>query len=153
MILQVLSDIGPWVWFILGFLLLAGEVAAPGVFLMWFGLSGLVIGTLTFVLFPNADWWNWQVQVVMFGLVSLLFVIIGNRLFPSNRTDDDASDINQPLAKQVGREATMMGPMENGAGRVRLGDTVWRVRGSEVPDGARVLVVDQDGGVLIVEPV
>jgi inner membrane protein len=36
---------------------------------------------------------------------------------------------------------------------VRIGDTVWQVRGPDAPAGSRVKVTDADGAVLTVEPV
>ena len=84
MIAQVLSELGPWSWFIIGLLLLVGEVMIPGVFLIWFGLSALLIGTLTLATFTDVAWWPWQAQVVAFGVLSLIFVLVGRKLFPTD---------------------------------------------------------------------
>ena len=43
MIQQWLADLGPWSWFIIGLLLMLAELILPGVFLIWFGISALVI--------------------------------------------------------------------------------------------------------------
>ena len=90
-------------------------------------------------------------QLVAFGVLSLLLVLIGRKLFPSDRTDDVASGINDPLGKFVGREATLLDPIEDGYGRVKLGDTLWRVRGSDLPAGSKVRVTGVDDGTLVVE--
>ena len=42
-------------------------------------------------------------------------------------------------------------PIENGYGKVRVGDTVWRVEGSDASAGRRVRVTATDGVVLVVE--
>lgn len=152
MIVQILSELGPWSWFIIGLLLLVGEVVLPGVFLIWFGLSALVIGTLTLATFTDVAWWPWQAQVVAFGVLSLVMVMIGNKLFPSNSQDDEASKINDPLGKFVGHEATLIDPISNGVGRIKLGDTTWRVTGDDLPSGSKVRVIGSKDGALLIEP-
>ncbi len=151
MIIQFISDLGAWSWFIGGLLLLIGEVLIAGTFLVWFGLAAMVIGTLTLVFFPDASWWPWQVQMVAFGLLSLVFVLGGKRLFPSHKHGDLASKINDPLGRHLGKEGLLEEPIENGSGRVRLGDTIWRVRGNDLPVGTRIRVTGSDGSALFVE--
>jgi membrane protein implicated in regulation of membrane protease activity len=41
--------------------------------------------------------------------------------------------------------------IENGAGRVRVGDGVWNARGPDAPAGASVVIVAADGTCLTVE--
>ena len=153
MIVQTVSDMGPWSWIILGLLLLVGEIVLPGVFLIWFGLSALVIGTLTLVSFTDVAWWPWQAQVVAFGVLSLVFALIGRKVFPSDIENDEASHINDPLGRFLGSEASLDEAIENGVGRVKLGDTVWRVRGADMPAGSKVKVVGSQDGALLVEAV
>jgi membrane protein implicated in regulation of membrane protease activity len=43
-------------------------------------------------------------------------------------------------------------PIENGFGKVRVGDSLWRVKGNDAASGARVRVTGVDGVVLVVEP-
>lgn len=153
MIAQWVSDLGVWSWFILGLILLVGEVVLPGIFLFWFGVAALTIGSLTLLPFTDVAWWPWQVQLAAFGVLSLVLVLIGSKLFPSNRKDDPAAKINAPLSKFKGREAVLMDPIENGMGRVKLGDTIWRVKGADAPAGTRIRVTGTDESMLVVEVV
>ena len=151
MIIQTLSDLGPWSWFIVGLILLVGEVILPGVFLIWFGLSALVIGTLTLVSFTDVAWWPWQAQLVAFGVLALVLALVGRELFPADAKNDDASKINDPLGRLTGSEASLSEAIVNGKGRVKLGDTTWRVRSAnDMPAGARVRVVGNEDGALVV---
>jgi len=43
--------------------------------------------------------------------------------------------------------------IEQGAGKVKLGDGVWKVTGPELPAGARVRVTGVNGTILTVLPV
>lgn len=154
MIVETITSLGPWSWLILGFALLVGEAVIPGVFLMWFGLAGIVVGALSFMPFADMGWWPWQVQVVAFGILSLAFVLMSIRLFPSNGSDDDeASKMNNPLQKFVGREADLVEAIESGIGRIKLGDTTWRVRGEDMKAGKRIRVIGVEDQTLLVEAV
>lgn len=151
MIFEFFSNLGPWTWMIVGLLLLIGEAALPGVFLIWFGLAGVVIGALTLAPFTDVSWWPWQAQMVGFGVLSLIFIMVGNKVFPSNIKDDAASAINDPHARYLGTETVLLEAIENGTGRVRLGDTTWLVKGPPLDEGSKVRVVGSDSGVLVVE--
>jgi hypothetical protein len=43
--------------------------------------------------------------------------------------------------------------IDNGEGRVKVGDSVWSCRGPDAPEGARVRITGADGSCLRVEPV
>ncbi|MEM9733184.1 MAG: NfeD family protein [Pseudomonadota bacterium] len=151
MAMQVLSDVGGWSWFLLGLILLIGEVLLPGIFLLWFGLAAVVVGGLTVLPFTDVAWWPWQAQLGAFGGLSLIFVLLSLRLFPNKQSGDAASKMNAPLKRLHGREGVLAAAIESGTGRVKLGDTVWRVKGSDLPAGSRVKVVGDDGDSLLVE--
>lgn len=153
MVMQLISEIGPWFWFVVGLLLLIGEVMLPGAFLVWFGLSALTIGTLTLTGFADVAWWPWQVQLVAFGVLSGVLAMVGRKLFPNDRNASGEQEINDPLGRLLGSEATLDDPIENGVGRVKLGDTIWRLKGPDLPAGTRVKVTGSDGGALVVEAI
>lgn len=153
MIVQWFAQFGPWNWMILGAVLLALEIMLPGVFLLWLGIAAILTGTLSLQLW-EMGLWTWQVQVVVFLLLSVLSVLAGRRLFPNTRTQDtDEPLLNQRDRQLVGRTATLEEAIVDGHGRIRLGDTLWRVAGPDLPAGTRVRVAAASGGELRVEPV
>lgn len=151
MITDLVSQLGPWSWFIGGLILLIGEIFIPGLFLIWFGIAALVIGSLTLMPFTDVSWWPWQAQVVAFGVLSLVLVVLSRNIFAKDASEDEASRMNDPLGRFIGREAVLHEPIENGVGRVKLGDTIWRVQGPDLPKGAHIKVTGKNAGVLIVE--
>ncbi|MEE9314992.1 MAG: NfeD family protein [Rhizobiaceae bacterium] len=153
MIVQIIADMGAWSWFIGGVLLLIGEIFISGTFLVWFGLAAMVIGTVTLVFLPDVSWWSWQIQMIAFGVLSFVFLMLGKHYFPNDIKDDVASKMNDPLGRFVGSEAVLLVAIENGSGRVHLGDTTWRVRGNDMPAGAKIRVTGSDGSSLLVEAV
>jgi membrane protein implicated in regulation of membrane protease activity len=139
-------SLGHWNWFILGAVLLAIEIMAPGSFMLWFGLSAIAVGLISLAIV-----WPWQAQLITFAVLSLVSLIVWRRF---GRKVDDTSDqpfLNRRAQEFVGRIFTLEKPIEDGAGSVRVGDTVWRVSGPDTPAGSRVKVLRTDGGTLVVD--
>ncbi|MEM8750343.1 MAG: NfeD family protein [Pseudomonadota bacterium] len=153
MIVQFITDIGPWFWFVIGLMLLLGEVAVPGVYMIWFGLSAVIIGTLTLTGFADVKWWPWQVQMVAFAALSLVLVFAGRTVMRRDGKTDAAEGLNAPLKRFVGVEVDLDQAIASGVGRVRLADTTWRVKGPDLPAGTKVRVTGLQDDVLVVEKV
>ena len=139
-------SLGTWNWLIFGFILMALELLAPGVFMFWLGLAALLVGLLSFVINPS-----WQTQLLMFAVFAVAAVPAW-RYFA--RSEGSRSQTNPFLNKRtealVGREFTLERPIVDGTGTVRIDDTVWRVAGPDAPAGSRVRVVQADGASLTV---
>jgi hypothetical protein len=143
---EIFSTLGTWNWLIFGFILMALELAAPGVFLFWLGLAALLVGLVSFVLHPS-----WQSQLLMFAVFASAAVPIWRRLARSNREGSVSNPfLNRRTAALIGREFTLEKPIIDGSGTVRIDDTVWRVAGPDAPAGSRVKVVQADGANLTV---
>ena len=152
MIEELLREVGPWSWLLLGFVLLGLELLIPGVFLVWFGLAALVVGGISVMPFADVGWWPWQMQSIAFVALSALFAMVGSRLVKGDREEEGArADLNDRGAQLRGRTAVLVSPLVDGIGRVKLGDTVWRVSGPDLPEGAKVRVVGADAETLVVE--
>lgn len=140
MIERLLAELGPWNWMVIGFALLALEIVVPGFFLLWIGLAAIVTGTLS-LLFWDASWWMWQVQVLIFLALSLVAAWGGRKIMGSDKVpESDLPLLNLRAAQMIGRTATLTEPIRNGRGRVQLGDTMWRIAGPDLPVGTTVRV-------------
>ena len=149
MLSALAETLGPWLWIIFGLILLALEIVLPGTILLWFGLSAIVVGPLSFIAFG----WSWQVEVVIFLVLSIVFVIIGRRWLKARIASDEGdATLNRRAERYHGRTVVLSEAISSGHGRARIDDTVWRVRGPDCPAGSEVQVVDSDGPVLVVEP-
>ncbi|OAF05253.1 hypothetical protein AYJ54_22700 [Bradyrhizobium centrolobii] len=138
-------SLGTWNWLIFGFILVALEVVAPGVFLFWLGLAALLVGLVSFVFHPA-----WQAQLVMFALFAAAAVPVWRRLARQKLDASSSPFLNKRTEALLGREFTLEKPIIDGSGTVRIGDTVWRVAGPDTPAGTRVKVVQVDGANLTV---
>lgn len=131
---------------ILAAVLLALEMLAPGIFLMWFGFAAAATGLIAF-RYEIA----WQWQLIWFCGLSLAAVLLANRYLRQHPLESDQPLLNKRAAQLVGQTFDLTEPIENGRGSIRVGDTIWRVEGPELPKGARIRVVGTDGSVLKVE--
>ncbi len=152
MIEWLVDELGPWNWMVLGMLLLAVEILAPGFFLLWIGLAALVVGALSLMLW-DAAFWSWHVQVVVFLALALAAAYAGRRIMAGREAESDQPLLNRRSEQLVGRTATLTEPIREGYGRIQLGDTLWRVSGPDLPVGARVKVVSVNDLELVVAPV
>lgn len=147
-IVEFIAANGHWSWIVAGLILLALELVVPGGFLLWMGISGVATGLLLMVQ-PMP----WPLQWLIFGALSLVTIVLWVRW---NRGRPPASDrpyLNQRADRFIGHETVLEEAIEQGFGRVVLGDTVWRVSGPDLPVGQAVRIVGSDGAVLKVEPV
>ncbi|QLQ34283.1 MAG: NfeD family protein [Candidatus Thiothrix singaporensis] len=138
-----------WHWLIFGLLLLALEVAAPAMVLLWFGFGAIVAGVALWLIPPLSIGW----QIIIFGVVSLASVFgwRKSRFFREESITSDTPDLNNRLRSHIGREYALTEAIINGRGSIRVGDTAWRVRGPDLPSGSRVRVTGVDGVIFTVE--
>ena len=60
--------------------------------------------------------------------------------------------LNDRIARLVGEVVTVVEPVSDHGGRVRVGDGEWPARGPDAPIGARVRITGATGATLRVEP-
>ena len=146
---EMFSTLGTWNWLIFGFILMALELLAPGVFMFWLGLAALLVGLVSFAINPS-----WQTQLLMFAVFAVAAVPAW-RHFARSASSRSASNpfLNKRTEALIGREFTLEKPIVDGFGHVRIDDTIWRVSGSDMPAGSRVRIVRTEGANLFVERV
>ncbi len=66
-------------------------------------------------------------------------------------SQSDQPDLNARAAQLVGRLAIVAEPIENGRGKVRIGDTLWPAEGPNAVSGAEVEIVGAHGTALVVD--
>ena len=145
-VIDFIAGNGPWAWIVAGLVLLALELVVPGGFLLWMGISGIVTGLAVLV-------WviGWPLQWLIFGVLSLGSIVVWLRYSRSRPQKTDSPYLNRRADQLIGQEAVLAQPIEQGFGRVVLGDTIWRVSGDDLPAGTRVRIVGSNGSVLVVE--
>lgn len=137
-----------WGWLALGLVLIAAEIfVAPGTYLLWIGIAALAMALIAFLV-PLSG----AMELVLFGALSLVAGIAGWKIYGARIENDAARDLHDPAVTLVGHVYTLATPIANGFGQAKVGDTVWRVAGPDLPVGAKVRVKALDGATLVVEP-
>ena len=145
--MQTIADLGAWSWMILAAILFVFEITAPGIFFMWFGLAAIATGLIAFAVDVG-----WQWQLVWFCLLSVIFVVVAWKYLRKHPLESERPLLNERAVRHIGETHDLVDPIVNGRGSVKIGDSIWRVEGPELPKGARVRVLGADGTLLKVAP-
>jgi inner membrane protein len=148
MLIEYLTTLGKWNWLILAAVFFVLELVAPGTFMLWLGLSAMLVGIIS--LFVP---WSWQIQLVAFAVLALVSVPLWRRVARGVEKPVDQPFLNRRADGFVGREFTLDKPIVGGNGTVKIDDTIWRLSGPDCAGGSRVKVVRADAAMLVVEPV
>ena len=144
--MEWLIELGAWNWLILAVILVVLETVIPGVHFVWFGMAATIVGIVA--LATNIDW---QWQLVIFGLLSFATAIVVSRYVTPQSAPSDQPGLNERGSYYVGRVVVVEEAIQNGRGRVRLGDTLWAAQGPDLAVGAKAKITELDGTVLQVE--
>lgn len=143
----MLDNLEPgWLWMIGGVLLLIAEIIAPGFFLVFIGAAALATGAFA-LLFGLGT----ASQLALFALYSLIAVMVGRRFYANAAVDSSDPLLNDRSARLVGKVVTVVEPVDEQRGRVRVGDSEWNARGGPAAAGEKVRITGVDGNCLNVE--
>ena len=127
-----------WNWLILTGVFMLIEVLTVSFFFLFWGLAALVLVIITFAA-PGLDW-HWQGAI--FAALSLIAILLWRQLARrwQSRKDDAASLLNKRGAQYIGREYTLDTPVENGYGKLKIGDGLWTINGENLPAGTTIII-------------
>jgi len=143
-----LADLAWWHWLVLAMVLVIIEIIAPSFYFLWIATAAGLM-TLIMLIWPQL---HWETQLLLFGGASIATLLIQwgflRRYKPKQ---SDQPQLNRRGEQYTGRVLTLVEPIENGYGAVRVDDTRWRVTGPPLPAGRPVRVIGMDGMTLRVD--
>lgn len=139
-----LQHLSFWDWLAFGSLLLILEVFGVGGYLLWTGVAAAIVGALLY-LFPALPW-AWQ--LLLFGSLSILTAVFWWRRQRVAAKPSDQPGLNRRGSEFVGRQFVLHEAIVGGRGKIKAGDGLWLVSGPDLPAGAQVRVIGQDGVLL-----
>jgi hypothetical protein len=143
---QALPFLGPWFWWVVAGVLLILELLAPGVFLIWLAIAAAVTGLADLALGMG-----WEAELLVFAAAAVVSVLIGRAVMKGRKgAGADHPHLNRRQQGYVGRSYMLQNPIVDGRGKLTIEDTVWEIKGPDLPAGARVTVTATDGPLLIV---
>jgi inner membrane protein len=130
-------------WLVSGAALCAAEALTPGAFFVWIGAAAVIVGAINYFVAMSLT-----AQALLFGALVVALVLIGRRVYGS--LDASPGPLPQSRAHAlVGADFFLDEAIAHGYGRIRVGDSSWRVAGDDCPSGAKVRVISVEDGSLL----
>ncbi len=143
-----ITQIEFWHWFIAAVVLITLEmVVLPAVFFLWMGIAAGVMGLLL-MLIPDLPF---MVQIIIFTVLAVVSLAIHRHYLKNNPPATDEPTLNRRGEQYIGRVFTLEEAIVNGAGKIKVDDSIWKVMGEDMRKGDKVKVVGVDGTVFKVE--
>ena len=136
-----------WLWLIGGVVLLIAEIIAPGFFLLFIGAAAMATGVFT-ILFDLGV----APQLALFALYAVIALMVGRKVYANRDVNSADPMLNDRSARLIGKVVTVVTPVDDHEGRVRVADSEWSARGGPAAAGDRVRITGVEGNCLLVEP-
>ena len=138
-------------WWILALLLIAVEVILPGYFMLWIGVAAGATG-LVVLAFPGLSMVAQALVFVALAFLSCAAYWYGLR--PRLVKDEPRNPtLNRRGEQTIGQRYVLAEAIVGGRGKAKVGDSLWLVRGPDLPVGSMVEVTGVDGTTLLVRAV
>jgi membrane protein implicated in regulation of membrane protease activity len=138
-----------WYWWVLALGFLGLEMLVTGFFFLWLAVSAFVTGSLLLVI-PVM---SFDVQLLLFSLMAIVSVMVWRRYVSAKAQTSDHPLLNRRGAQYLGRTFNLVEAIENGQGKIKVDDSLWKVNGPDCPVGTKVKIIAINGTVFDVEEV
>lgn len=139
-----LYEVTIWHWWTLGVIFLILELMVPGACFLWLAISAGIIGSMTWVI-PTL---SLIYQLLLFAINSVASVTLYLRFRSKAHS---SSLLNRRTKQYIGQIVTLESALENGQGKIQLGDTIWSIKGPNCPKGTKVKIVSSENSTLTVD--
>ena len=131
-------------WLVIGLVLIIIELFVWSVFLLWIGASAITV-SIIFYLIPEI---SGTLQLIIFLVLASSATYLSKRYYPVKTVDDQ---LNDKAKKHIGKEC-IIESIENGVTKVKIGESLWFAKGSNLSTGQRVKIIDVESSTFIIEP-
>ncbi|MDP2904244.1 MAG: NfeD family protein [Methylovulum sp.] len=138
-----------WYWWVLALVFLVIEMLVSGFFFLWMAAAGLVTGCLVWVM-PST---GLETQALLFSVLSIAAIIAWQFLVKKTVTKSDHPLLNKRGAQYVGRVFDLYEAIENGQGKIKVDDSIWKVHGDDCDITTKVKIIAVHGTVFDVQRV
>lgn len=138
-----------WYWWVLALILLVVEILAPGFFFLWMSASGFITGAMVWLI-PSV---SMNVQIFVFSVLSVITITAWRFYGKNHPIETDQPLLNKRGAQYIGRVFNLYEAIENGQGKIKVDDSIWKVHGEDCDINTRVKVIASRGTVFDVEKI
>jgi inner membrane protein len=137
-------------WLVLALVLLIAELASGTTYLLWPAVAAGITGLIA-LFFPT----SLVVEIGVFAGLTIVLTLLGRPLVRNLKLSlESAPTLNEREKTVIGARAVAMNAFINGAGQVKLGDSVWRAQSADaIAAGQAVEVLSVDGTTVTVKAV
>lgn len=149
-IINFLGTFGFWSWLSIGVLLMIAELFIPGTFVMWFGFGAILTGIIVGIIGELTV----AMQLLIFVIMSVISLGIGIVVYGKifGPTKEKGNETRTGAQRLIGKTFLVSETIQNGKGKVTVGDTVWLARSKhKIAKGTEIVVIGVDGTQLLVE--
>ena len=143
--MEVVMDF--WHWWIIAVLLVIIEILAPTFFALWMAIAAFLTGVALFLM-PEMQW---EYQVFLFALLSVISIVVWRHYYIKNPIATDEPLLNRRGEQYIGRVITLKEPIIDGHGKVQVDDSTWKIEGKDCPTGTKIKVVSVNNVLFQVE--
>jgi len=137
-----------WQWWALAAILLVVEVLVPSFFFLWLAAAGFTTGIIVWLFAMTMN-----TQIFIFSVLAIsaivLWKIIGKK--PLKKTDHPL--LNKRGQQYIGRTFNLYEAIENGQGKIKVDDSIWKVHGEDCPLASKVRIIAVCGTVFDIEKI
>lgn len=136
-------------WLILGAILLIVEVATFTLLFFWLAIAAFVMAGISYLI-PTLSITQ---HLLIFSVVCIACVVVWHRLFKKTQEKLGDKRMNNRAERYIGRTATLIEDTDNGNGKIRIDDSLWKVQTeADLTAGTAVEIIAADGVILHVKP-
>ncbi|WP_419206415.1 NfeD family protein [Photobacterium leiognathi] len=147
--IYLLEQMNFWHWLAIGLVLLLLELLGTAGYLLWLGISAVLVSILVLML-PI----SWPLQWISFAVFALFTTWLWWRYqHKKDKSDASVTKLNQRGAQMIGQRSVVTEAIVAGVGRLQFGDTTWSVvTDVDLEAGQKVEVVAVEGITLVIKP-
>ena len=132
-------------WLVLGLSLIILELFLWTVFLLWIGASAITVSIVFYLMPATAR----PIELLIFVALSLASTFLAKRYYPVKTVDDE---LHEKAKTYIGKDCKVSS-IDDGAIKVKIGNSLWFAKGTELSVGQTVKIIDVESSTFIVEPV
>jgi membrane protein implicated in regulation of membrane protease activity len=145
-LIAFLASLGPQHWLVLGLILLIAEMASGTTYLLWPAVAAFLTALIS-LTGPT----SWIVDMAIFAVLVIALTAFGRPIVQRWREEGGAANLNERSKALIGTRGVVT-VFANGAGSVKINDTIWRAVSEEALAPGQSVVIDSvDGATLKVK--
>ncbi len=135
-----------WNWLILTCVFLLLEIFSVSFFFILWAMASAILAVIT-VYYPEM---SFPLQALCFAGLSIISISMWWFVARKWQKDahDEAAKLNNRGKNLIGRQFVLETPIAQGQGRLNIDDSLWVVRGQDMPAGTLVVVANVDSAQL-----